>query len=56
MSPDPRPIWVVSLLDDMRSLGNQLIHNNRIAANDHGEVVCSVPLGGLLKYYRRDAA
>ena len=40
-----------------QGLGNQLIDDNRLAANDDGEIACRERLGGLLKYYyHRDAA
>jgi putative transposase len=39
-----------------QGLGNRLIEETALAANDDGEVVCSERLGGLLKYYHRRAA
>lgn len=39
-----------------QGLGNRLIDGSRPAANEDGEVQCRQRLGGLLKFYHRDAA
>jgi transposase InsO family protein len=38
-----------------QGLGNRLIDDTRLSANDDGAVVCRERLGGLLKYYYRQA-
>ena len=39
-----------------QGLGNQLLDGSSHVANDDGDVQCSERLGGLLKYYHREAA
>ncbi|MFC1609702.1 integrase core domain-containing protein [Myxococcota bacterium] len=39
-----------------QGLGNHLIDESRVAANGDGEVECRERLGGLLRYYHREAA
>jgi putative transposase len=39
-----------------QGLGNELIDGLGAAANDDGSIVCRRRLGGLLRYYRREAA
>jgi len=39
-----------------QGLGNELITARPVAANDNGQVRCRRRLGGLLKYYTKEAA
>jgi hypothetical protein len=39
-----------------QGIGNRLIDGRTVAANDDGPVQCRERLGGLLRYYHREAA
>jgi hypothetical protein len=39
-----------------QALGNRLIDGRPVAGNENGKVSCRERLGGLLRYYHRDAA
>ena len=55
-SNPPRPALPGRTIVTILGLGNELIVKSSLPANDDGEVRCRQRLGGLLKYYYREAA
>ena len=56
VTPDPNTAWMMQMVRNHQGLDNQLIDPTQDVGHADGKIQCRERLGGMLRYYYRQAA